>query len=281
MMRYRMMKWLGLAPRSMSIPGGNFALKAIALSVAGGRAPEGWQMFASSSYTRVASGTWRGRQVYLKVFLPRSTFEGLKNMGRESRGARFADRSIRMTGEEFPAPPVLAYGRASSRLEFVLTEVVPYPVLEDFLTIGNGSCSLPLTSRRILLRAFGAEVARLHQAGWIHGDLRLGNVLCNLSNGIKQPEFWYLDNESNRRSFNVRKQRRNLVQLCMTPRYIQSRTDQLRILEAYAESMNLDRNQYRKMVRRVELRRNYRWRRREARGGPKRRYHPEDRIKEP
>lgn len=272
MIRHRMMQWMGLAPRNLPAPGDNPALQAVARALVDGNATEGWQLLSSSAQARVARGTWEGQAVYLKVFLPRSPFETLKVLGRGSRAIRSVDRSIQMSRENFHTPSVLIYGCDTSRLEFVLTKAVMHPSMMDLVIAAVGRFSLPLDERRQLLRAFGAEVARLHRAGWIHGDLRLGNVLCNCSNGIKHPEFWYLDNEGSRRSFNSRQQRRNLVQLLMTRREWQSRTDQLRILQGYAEAMAFDWNQYRKLVRRIEAGRSRRWQRRRNAGGPKKRF---------
>ncbi len=277
MIRHRMMQWMGLAPRNLPASGDNPALQAVARALVDGNAPEGWQLLSSSAQARVARGTWEGQAVYLKVFLPRSPFEEFKALGRGSRGARSVDRSIQMRRAGFHTPPVLTYGRCATRLEYMLTESVSYPALNALLIRNSGSSILPFAERSRLLRAFGGEVARLHRAGWIHGDLRLGNVLCNCSNDIQHPEFWYLDNEGSRRSYNARQQRRNLVQLVMTPREIQSRTDQLRLLQGYAHTMSLDRSRYRKLVYRVEASRNRRWQGRLRKGGPKRRFHSEDR----
>jgi tRNA A-37 threonylcarbamoyl transferase component Bud32 len=272
-MHLQLIQWLGLLPRTMPLTHPNPALLSIARNLISGQLPDCWQLLCSSAKARVAKGAWKGRQVYLKIFLQRGFFEGLKSLGRGSRGVRFVDRSIQMNLEGFHTPPVLAYGRDASRLEYVLTEAVPYPAMIDLLTCTTGMYLLSLPERHKLLRVLGAEIARLHMAGWIHGDLQLSNLLCNHANGIHS-EFWYLDNEGNHRSFSVRQQRRNLVQLIMTQRELQSRNDQLRILRGYAEAMGLDRNDYRKLLRQVEADRTRRWKRRMRSGGPKRRFHP-------
>jgi|GEM_PF-1409699 len=281
MKSYRLLQWLGLAPRLLPNAGDHPNLQACARALAQGNPPAGWTLLGSSAQARVARGDWQGQPVFLKVLLPRHRLEELKALGRGSRGARAVDRSIQMSRDGFPTPPVLAYGRANPRLEFVLTQAVGHPAMVELVTRASGPSRLELKSRWCLLRRFGAEIARLHQAGWVHGDLRLGNVLCDLQGGLEAAEFWYLDNEGSHRSAKAQDQYRNLVQLAMTRRDHQSRTDQLRMLQGYAEGMKLDRASYRRLARNVESGRQQRWARRMARGGPKPRFQPGHREAKP
>ncbi|ABI58135.1 lipopolysaccharide kinase InaA family protein [Alkalilimnicola ehrlichii MLHE-1] len=272
---YRLLQWLGLAPRLLPSAGDHPALRGCSLAVARGEPPAGWTLLGSSAQARVARGEWQGAPVFLKVLLPRHRLEELKALGRGSRGARAVDRSIQMSRDGFPTPPVLAYGRVEARLEFVLTQAVPYPAMVELVTRTSGPARLNLADRRCLLRRFGAEIARLHRAGWVHGDLRLGNVLCDLQQGPEAAEFWYLDNEGSHRSTKPQDRHRNLIQLAMTRRDHQSRTDQVRMLKGYAEGMGIDSGDFRQLARTVESARARRWARRMARGGPKPRFHPE------
>ena len=64
-----------------------------------------------------------------------------------------------------------------------------------------------------MLRALGAEVARLHRAGYIHGDLTPYNIFVT---GLQPPQFVFIDHERTRRTILSRFERprmRNLVQL--------------------------------------------------------------------
>ena len=70
-----------------------------------------------------------------------------------------------------------------------------------------------LASRRIVLRALGAEIARLHRAGYIHGDLTPYNIFVA---GLEPPKFVFIDHDRTRRTILSRFERprmRNLVQL--------------------------------------------------------------------
>ena len=92
-------------------------------------------------------------------------------------------------------------------------------------------------AKRRLLRRVGAEVARLHEAGFVHGDLVPTNVRA------RGDELVFLDNDRTRRSrllvaFGAR---RNLVQLgrFVVPRL--TATDRARVLAAYAAGRGLGR----------------------------------------
>ena len=91
--------------------------------------------------------------------------------------------------------------------------------------------------KRRLLRLLGAEVARLHSAGFVHGDLVPPNV--RVSDG----RLVFLDNDRTRRSrFLVALgARRNLVQLGRFVVPGLTLTDRARVLDAYAAGRALSR----------------------------------------
>jgi aminoglycoside phosphotransferase (APT) family kinase protein len=87
-----------------------------------------------------------------------------------------------------------------------------------------------------VLRALGAEVARLHRAGYIHGDLTPFNVLATAD------DIAFIDHERTKRTpaatLNVTRSRmRNLVQLGHFDLAGVSRTDKLRVFASYAKAM--------------------------------------------
>lgn len=97
--------------------------------------------------------------------------------------------------------------------------------------------------RRALLRGLGAEVARLHAAGFVHGDLVPSNV--QLVGG--RPVF--LDNDRTRRWPWPIGARRNLVQLGRFVVPGVTLTDRARVLAAYAAGRGLSRRARRRLGR--------------------------------
>ncbi len=95
--------------------------------------------------------------------------------------------------------------------------------------------------RRRILRRLGAEVGRLHRAGYIHGDLTPYNVFAT---GDPEIAITFIDHEGtekiSRVSINVARNRmRNLVQLGHFDIPGVSRTDKMRVFAGYADSAGL------------------------------------------
>jgi len=92
-------------------------------------------------------------------------------------------------------------------------------------------------AKRRLLGRLGAEVARLHETGFVHGDLVPTNVR------VRGEDLVFLDNDRTRRSriLVALGARRNLVQLgrFVVPRL--TATDRARVLRAYAAGRGLGR----------------------------------------
>jgi len=105
-----------------------------------------------------------------------------------------------------------------------------------------------LASRRVVLRALGAEIARLHRTGYIHGDLTPYNVYVT---GIEPPQFVFIDHERTRRTILSRFERprmRNLVQLGHLEVTGVTNTDRMRVWSGYSAQLSARR-------RRLERRR--------------------------
>ena len=100
-------------------------------------------------------------------------------------------------------------------------------------------------AKRALLRALGAEVARLHRAGFVHGDLVPPNVR------LVGDRFVFLDNDRTRRSALLVRLagRRNLVQLGRFVVPGLTLTDRARVLAAYADGRGLGRAARRQLAR--------------------------------
>ena len=97
---------------------------------------------------------------------------------------------------------------------------------------------LTRVGKRALLRALGNEVARLHRAGFVHGDLVPPNVR------VRGTELVFLDNDRTRRGrFLVRLVgRRNFVQLGRFVVAGLTVTDRARVLAAYGAGRGLSRS---------------------------------------
>jgi serine/threonine protein kinase len=100
--------------------------------------------------------------------------------------------------------------------------------------------SAPLTGewlvrKRAIIKRLGEEVGRLHQAGIVHGDLRLSNVLVKETGN--RISFYFIDNERNRsyKEIPVRLIEKNLVQLGMISLSLVSPQDRLRFFRAYSK----------------------------------------------
>jgi hypothetical protein len=89
-------------------------------------------------------------------------------------------------------------------------------------------------TKRVVLRRLGAEVARLHRAAFVHGDL----VPPNLRWRDDAPV--YLDNDRTRRGLLAIGARRNLVQLGRFVVPGLSATDRMRVLVAYGDARGWD-----------------------------------------
>jgi Lipopolysaccharide kinase (Kdo/WaaP) family len=88
--------------------------------------------------------------------------------------------------------------------------------------------------KHALLRALGLEVARMHRAGFVHGDLTPYNIFVVQG---EPPRFIFLDHDRTRIAFPAGRryrQLRNLVQLGRFDLPGLSNTDRLRVLRAYA-----------------------------------------------
>ena len=145
----------------------------------------------------------------------------------------------------FAVAPILILGdeRGSGRTLMVTARVAGEP-LPRFLRRAAGVFA---ASRRELLRALGVEIARLHRAGFIHGDLTPYNIFVASGTPAR---FSLIDHERTAapRLNWERRRLRNLVQLCRFELEGMGRTDRLRIVDAYGRAMG---DAPRRLIRRV------------------------------
>jgi len=153
--------------------------------------------------------------------------------------------------DDFGVPTVLLIGenRGSSHEVIVMNEA-PGLMLTRWM---NPSHRIEVKLRREILHRLGAEIARLHLSGYIHGDLTPYNIFATGDHPIA---VTFIDHEgtekTSRASINVPRNRmRNLVQLGHFDLPGVSRTDQLRVFATYAKAMSLSRGAARKSLQRL------------------------------
>lgn len=198
--------------------------------------PPGWQLINSSTYTRVACNPVR--QLYYKEFLPRSPFESCKALLRGSRATRARNNAQALLQAGINAPGNVAWGKLPGAREYLFTTAAPGEGVTQWLRTrladrrGEG-----LHTRRQLLRALGTFIGRVHASGFIHGDLRPGNVLASMHN--ERFRFVLIDNESNRQKVPPpgKLLLKNLMQLNMLLPSDLSRTDRMRFFCAWRRQM--------------------------------------------
>jgi Ser/Thr protein kinase RdoA (MazF antagonist) len=138
-------------------------------------------------------------------------------------------------GFSVPALLLLGRERASGRCLAVTTAAEGESLVETIARDGAGA----LQRKRALLRALGSEVARLHRAGFIHGDLTPYNVFVGRTSPA---QFIFIDHDRTRRAAALggrRPQLRNLVQLGRFELKGLTRADRLRFFRAYADALEL------------------------------------------
>lgn len=212
---------------------------------------EGWPHRSKHARTRPIdfAGT---TAAYLKSYRPYRWSGVLKDAVRTSKPQRALVMSERLRRAGFGSARVLAAGEHRMwgllRGGFLLTQAVPAPNLSEFL--GAFVESRDCRAKRAALRALGASVARLHEAGFYHGDLVPPNVRVEAS----RPEtvFLFLDHDrtrSMRRPVPLRRARRNLVQLNRFVVPGLTAVDRWRVFRQYCAERELDGREARLLAR--------------------------------
>jgi hypothetical protein len=202
----------------------------------------GWPHRSKHARTRPIDFTGASR-AYLKSYRPYRWLGVLKDAVRTSKPHRALVMSERLRQAGLGSPRVLAAGEHRAwgvlRGGFLLTQALSAPDLREFL--GALVASRDCRAKRRALRALGASVARLHEAGFYHGDLVPPNVRVEAS----RPEtvFLFLDHDrtrSTRGCVPLRQARRNLVQLNRFVVRGLTAADRWRVFRQYCAERGLD-----------------------------------------
>jgi len=156
-----------------------------------------------------------------------------------SRARRAFSMGRALAAAGFAAPRALLVGSRAGAGLLVTMDAGGDDLLATVAGLAGGGSARRRT-KRALLDALGAEVARLHRAGFVHGDLVPPNLRWRYG------ELVFLDNDRTRRSrlpLLARGARRNLVQLGRFVIPGVSATDRARVLRAYATTRKFGRRQ--------------------------------------
>ena len=207
-----------------------------ALQLADERLPAGWELVNSSAFARVAVN--QQMQLYYKEFLPRSPLESLKALVRGSRAQRARKNGEALLRAGIDAPANIFWGTLPGGRDYLYTAAAPGQGITQWLrnTLVDRTGE-QLRRRRQLLVALGTFIGRVHATGFIHGDLRPGNVLASLQR--EKFSFTLIDNERNVQKVPPpgKMLLRNLMQLNMLLPSDISHTDRMRFFCAWHRQM--------------------------------------------
>jgi hypothetical protein len=243
---------------------GNAVWAEVALRYWRGEMPK-LETVASSGWTVIHRGEVEGIAgvFYFKRFLLRDWRDILKHIVRASRARRALMRGEELRREGFltPKPCCLIEETRGGivRSSALVAEAFDAPSLLRWISgmpaVSNGSDK----EKRDLLRAFAAELARMHESGWHHADARLGNILYR-----REGETWkfcWLDNEGAKKFAVLPRQLRvhNLMQVNMERTGL-SLPDRLRFWRAYVRASGLPRGEARAIRKEAMAYTQRRWR---------------------
>lgn len=189
---------------------------------------------ATTFLLRSSSGR-EAADLFVKHFDPAAGWERLKSWFRPARASSTARITVALRAAGFLVPPILLHGvHRQSRRELIVTERAE----GDGPIIALRRLERSIAAKRQVLSALGAEVGRLHSAGFIHGDLTPFNIRIVID---EPPRFAFIDNERTRRNVLIargRRRLRNLVQLGHFALPGITRTDRMRVFRAYEAAVH-------------------------------------------
>ncbi|MGH7836733.1 MAG: lipopolysaccharide kinase InaA family protein [Candidatus Binataceae bacterium] len=239
---------LGLAKPSTEL--GEELVRLVVATAAGrGAQPLRRSRRATTFNVRVPSTSGAGADIFVKVLDAPRGLDRLKRKLRGSLASHVTQVTAQMAAAGICAPPVWIHGRerASGR-ELIVTPRAPGRGPLRALEALAGS----LADKRAALATLGVEIARMHRAGFVHGDLTPFNIFVAHD---QPPRCIFLDHERTRLSFAIGRRRRamrNLVQLGRFDLPRITRSDRQRVLRSYGVAMSW--RDPRKMNRRVAAR---------------------------
>lgn len=177
---------------------------------------------------------------FLKVFHGNCGVAAIKDIFRDSKAFRSIRQATALAQHNFNVPITVAAGEKREygllRKAFVLTIGVEGQSLPAFLRQqGTGVPEISLLEKHKALKQLALEVRRLHELGFVHGDLVPTNIFVYRLPG-KETGFFFMDNDRTRQYpkwIPHRLWRRNLVQLNRIPLPGVTLQDRMRFLGHY------------------------------------------------
>ena len=179
---------------------------------------------------------------FLKIYHSASVSSAVKDWFRASKALRFLKQGMALSNAGFLVPPAVAAGekRHFGMLKgaFVLTAAIEGAPLTIFLkeNAGRPDAGLSVIEKREALKALARQIRRLHDLGFVHGDLVASNIfVCR--DAAMNLQFVLMDNDRTRRYSKWLPQslwKRNLVQLNRLPLSSISLQDRIRFFQEYS-----------------------------------------------
>jgi hypothetical protein len=207
--------------------------RALKIAAGSGGEPIRRSRHASTYPIRLGTPLDGATEVFVKLLDAPRGLKAVRRLVLRSRAERMQATLDALVAAGFAVAPILMLGdEHGSGRTMMVTARVAGDSLPNFLLRTAGAPE----RRREVLRALGAEVARLHRAGFIHGDLTPYNIF--VASGAPA-RFSLIDHERTAmaRLMWERRRLRNLVQLCRFELAGMSRTDRIRIVDAYGNAM--------------------------------------------
>lgn len=167
-----------------------------------------FQPVDSSLSTAVFRFEWQGRSYYLKHYLFKNWW---KHLRLRAKIRRLSGIVALMNRAGLHSPEIVCSAHKRKKMFSVSVAADADCSVHD-LYMKNGAEIVTDMAR--FRELFGREIGRLHAAGFVHGDLRWGNVLVKNPDS-ERPEFTYLDNDRTRqyRKIPAAGRIKNLVQI--------------------------------------------------------------------
>jgi len=192
-------------------------------------APARRSRHASTWPLRIAAGV--ELEIYIKLLDAPRGLDMLKGMVRGGRVDHVARITQALNDSGFAAPRLIAYGRESASGREIM--VTPRAEADGPLRTLRALRDRPVERKRAVMRALGAEIARLHRCGFVHGDLTPFNILIVRA---EPPRFVLIDHERTAGAGVIaprRQMMRNLVQLGRFDLPRITTTDRMRVVAGY------------------------------------------------